>query len=249
MPSYVLEYEEMPKPQRIDNRRELDLAEGVAIRLRPAGFIPRFWARCIDMLAWTIVMSIGQIVLGVLSIVIPSEIAQGFMMLFFFVMLFMYDVLFEASRLGATPGKLALGLKVVKRSGAPVGLKGAFVRVLLFWIDLLPGTGAVGLISVLFSKNSQRLGDRVADTLVVYRREPLMPEVGAIGVPGVAPGVALQREEEVAFLQFAERMSSLSAARQQEVTAALSDIEACEKCETPAHFALGVARTLSGQDA
>ena len=230
---------------KIDNRREIELAEGVHIYLRPAGLFPRIIARLIDMTIWFVIYLLAAAAFGLTGLMLGGAASQGFVLLLTFVMIWFYDPLFEASKASATPGKRAMKLKVVRRSGAPVGFASGFLRCLLFWIDVLPGLGTVGVVSILSSRNSQRLGDMVADTLVVYRESPLAPVVESISAPPIQPGVLLQREEQLAFIGFADRYQELSASRQNEVTAPLANLEASRQAPTSAGFALGVARWLS----
>ena len=238
----------MTAVSKLDNRREIELAEGVHIHLRPAGIYPRLAARAIDAAIWSVAWSLIAAVLSAAGIILGDEGSAGVLQILAFAMVWFYDPFFEAGKKSATPGKRAMQLKVVRRSGAPVGFASAFLRCLLFWIDFLPVMGGVGVVSILASKDSQRLGDRVADTLVVYRNPPTIPEVDAIGAPAVNPGILLQREEQVAFMGFADRLESLSPARQQEVTASLDSLEASKKSPTSTSFALGVARWLSHQE-
>ncbi|MBK1832873.1 RDD family protein [Roseibacillus ishigakijimensis] len=230
---------------KLDNRREIELAEGVQIYLRPAGLFPRLIARVIDGFLWGTIYTILSLLLVLPGAFLGQEISQGFLQLLAFVMFWFYDPLFEAGKHSATPGKRALGLKVVRRSGAPVGFASAFLRGLLFWIDVLPGCGSVGIVSILASRQSQRLGDRVADTLVVYQQPVQVPELPEIAVPAVSPGVPLSREEQLAFIGFADRAAHLNAARQLEVTAALAELPAAQQSPQTTSFALGVARWLS----
>lgn len=238
----------MTTATKLDNRCEIELAEGVHVHLRPAGVFPRLAARVIDFVIYVIVWVILAMAISYAGVVIGNAGSEGVFKLVAFVMVWFYDPFFEASKKSATPGKMAMQLKVVRRSGAPVGFGSAFLRCLLFWIDFLPFFGGVGITSILASKNSQRLGDMVADTLVVYRNPPAVPEVDSIGAPPVNPGLPLQREEQVAFMGFADRLQSLSPARQQEVTSCLANLETARKSPTTTSFALGVARWLSRQE-
>lgn len=76
-----------------------------------------------------------------------------------------YVFTMEAMR-GATIGKMLLGLRVVKVDGSPIGWSESIIRNLLRIID---GIGAylVGAILIWTSPQRQRLGDRVAKTVVV----------------------------------------------------------------------------------
>jgi uncharacterized RDD family membrane protein YckC len=79
-----------------------------------------------------------------------------------------YYVVFEATW-GATLGKFATNLRVVRESeGAPIGWRAAFLRNLLRPIDGLV-LYLVGFIAICVSSKRQRIGDKVAGTIVVRR--------------------------------------------------------------------------------
>lgn len=87
-----------------------------------------------------------------------------------------YYVIMETTR-GATVGKMALGLKVVKLDGSRPDWGASIVRNLLRIVDVLPVflPYLVGAILVWTSPRRQRLGDRVANTMVV--RKNAVPEI------------------------------------------------------------------------
>lgn len=87
--------------------------------------------------------------------------------LLLFVVAFAYFIVLEA-RLGATLGKLALGLIVIREDGAAIDWRASLVRNLLRVIDGL-FFYLVGAILVWTSPTRQRLGDRVAGTVVTRR--------------------------------------------------------------------------------
>lgn len=78
---------------------------------------------------------------------------------------FCYYTYFESNN-GATPGKMLCGLKVVKVDGTPCDLSAAAIRTACRIIDGLFAY-LVAAILVWSSARNQRLGDRVADTMVV----------------------------------------------------------------------------------
>jgi uncharacterized RDD family membrane protein YckC len=65
---------------------------------------------------------------------------------------------------GTSPGKSALGIRVVDEQGNSPGIGRSLVRALLFW--LLEGA-LIGVIVAAVSQRNQRIGDMVAKTLVV----------------------------------------------------------------------------------
>jgi uncharacterized RDD family membrane protein YckC len=78
-----------------------------------------------------------------------------------------YPILMEAFWSGRTLGKAIMKLRVVRADGAPVALTQATARGALGLIDVWFTLGFIGLVSMLVSKRSQRLGDLVGDTLVL----------------------------------------------------------------------------------
>jgi len=96
---------------------------------------------------------------------------------------------------GATPGKMLLGMRVVKLDGSPIGWREAVVRNLLRYIDEIV-IYLVGAISMWASPRRQRLGDRAADCVVV--RLPPAREVMPVGTTSAGTamdaGTAADRE-------------------------------------------------------
>lgn len=69
---------------------------------------------------------------------------------------------------GETLGKRMLNIRVVRSDGSPVTPVHSFQRFLLMTVDLMATMGLGGLVSALISDKRQRIGDIVADTVVVY---------------------------------------------------------------------------------
>ena len=76
--------------------------------------------------------------------------------------------MFELTPWGASPGKRAMGLKVVMDSGLPVTLAASLTRNLLRAADFLPFGYGFAIVSVLVRADGKRLGDLAAATLVVH---------------------------------------------------------------------------------
>jgi uncharacterized RDD family membrane protein YckC len=85
-----------------------------------------------------------------------------------YVIFFLYFIVLEAV-LGATLGKLLLGIRVIKEDGSPIGWAASIARNLLRIIDALPTAYIIGVILIWTSPRKQRLGDRAAHTVVVRR--------------------------------------------------------------------------------
>jgi uncharacterized RDD family membrane protein YckC len=73
---------------------------------------------------------------------------------------------------GATPGKAWIRLKVVRLDGARPTLRDIAVRNIGRLVDFLPLLYLLGGILVITGPYAQRIGDRLANTTVVYRHRP-----------------------------------------------------------------------------
>jgi uncharacterized RDD family membrane protein YckC len=82
-----------------------------------------------------------------------------------------YFMIMEAVQ-GATIGKMLLGIRVVRLDGSPISWSQSITRNLLRIIDQFPygPPYLLGAILIWTSPTYQRLGDRVAHTVVVRRR-------------------------------------------------------------------------------
>ena len=112
----------MAETERLDTLQSVELAEGVEIRLRMAGPMLRAGAYLIDFLIRTAVLIIGGIADRMAGIAIGDKVAGGLMMLAWFLLDWLYPVFFESGKRGATPGKRAVGLRVVQATGSPITL-------------------------------------------------------------------------------------------------------------------------------
>jgi uncharacterized RDD family membrane protein YckC len=215
---------------RIDTLQAIELAEGVEVRLRIAGPLPRGMALAIDMIIQGGILIVGGIVLALVGMGIGFEVATGVFLLAWFFMRWWYPVFFEASKRGATPGKRVLGLRVVQTSGAPITFGQAILRNFLRWIDEMPlwpmawtggmpwPTMAFGLAACMATRRFQRLGDLAAGTVVIYDR--VLPEPAIPAPPpmeAARPAVALRPEEVRAVVAFRERSGLWSEGRRAEI--------------------------------
>lgn len=155
--------------------------EQVELELELAGLGSRFAAWLIDtlligLLFFAIFMIFIALGLGMalgldfskdLSEVLSST-GMAILVLMYFGVTWGYGVLWEGLDQGRTPGKRYMGLRVVRRDGFPIQLREAALRNLARAADMLPPPFyAVGAVMVVFHPQHQRLGDLVADTVVV----------------------------------------------------------------------------------
>jgi uncharacterized RDD family membrane protein YckC len=81
-------------------------------------------------------------------------------------LLFVYFIYFEAEY-GQTIGKMAMDIVVVTEDGDPITYRESAIRTLLRIVDALPFFYIVGLVAIYVTDRKQRVGDLVADTIVV----------------------------------------------------------------------------------
>ncbi len=188
---------------RSDRWRDVVTPEGVAVRFRVASISERAGALVIDML---IVCGLVFFVSVANSLLYwsGSGLGSAFGTILLFLIWNFYFVWFEGRRLGVTPGKKALRLRVIDRHGGPLTPYAVFARNLTrnaelllpiaLWTgqDVFQGAAPtwvaflslawIGIFAALplFNRDRLRLGDVIGGTLVVHAPHvTLSPDVAA----------------------------------------------------------------------
>jgi uncharacterized RDD family membrane protein YckC len=234
---------------RHGERRGLDTVvatetpEGIVLELRPAGLAVRYYAFALD---WVIRLAV------IYAAAMLSAAFQGigfaFWIIFVFLLEWFYPVAFELSASGATPGKRALGLRVVMDNGLPVTAAASMTRNLLRVADFLPLGYAGAIVCVLLRADGKRLGDLAAGTLVVHQPRAER-RVALEEVPAVAPVRPLAPEDQAALIALASRASTLTSARLDELAALAAPIAGGARHASPevTQRVLGVAQWVLGR--
>jgi uncharacterized RDD family membrane protein YckC len=144
--------------------------EHVRIRLEPAGLGSRFLATLIDMF---IVQGASTLIYSIARLMVPDGIAAAIFITANFLLTWGWHILFETRYHGRTPGKRALKIRVVDARGLPVSLYQSLVRNITRVLDFAPAFYGIAAIATLLSPTRRRLGDLIADTLVVRDAQPL----------------------------------------------------------------------------
>ena len=147
-----------------EDRREISTPEGVQLALPLAHLGSRFVAISIDLLIGGVALAIAIFALLAAGGGLAASIAAATGLLVFYIG---YQVVFEVFGGGRTLGKRAVGLRVVTDGGTAVGLRASLIRNVLLLVEGLPTSYVPAVISVLATRNNQRLGDLAAGTLVV----------------------------------------------------------------------------------
>jgi uncharacterized RDD family membrane protein YckC len=155
-----------------EDRRTIATPEGVELDLPLAGLGSRFTGFLIDTILQILIVA----AVSVLALVTLSGVAAGIVILVAFSLAVLgYDVLFEVLGGGRTPGKRAVGVRVVQDGGGPIGLRASLVRNVIRLVEGLPLSYLPAIIAILVTRNNQRLGDLAAGTLVVREPRKLVP--------------------------------------------------------------------------
>ena len=93
--------------------------------------------------------------------------SKAAIMVLFFLPVMFYSLFFESIFEGQTLGKKLLRIKVVKIDGYQAGFGDYIIRWLLRLVDIFSVSGLVGLVSIIVTEKSQRLGDIAAGTAVI----------------------------------------------------------------------------------
>jgi uncharacterized RDD family membrane protein YckC len=166
--------------------------EAVRLEFQAASVGTRSLALLIDFViqgAVVLVLSLGvALAVGAgVGPALPEWMGITLVLLLVFAILWGYPTAFE-TLMGRTPGKAAMGLRVVTREGAPITFRHAAIRAALALVDYYASLGGIAVASILLSRREQRLGDLVAGTLVLRERSavPAPTPVRFTVPPGLA---------------------------------------------------------------
>ncbi len=155
---------------------KIDTPEQIALELPLAGIGSRFLAMTID----TLIQFAAYLIVGLIVILVtvessvlmflPHTIGPALAIFILFSIYWGYFAIFEIVWKGQTPGKRYTKIRVIKESGRPINAFEAIGRNLMRAVDGLPGIYGVGLVVMMMNRQSRRLGDFVAGTVVVHER-------------------------------------------------------------------------------
>ncbi len=89
------------------------------------------------------------------------------LLIIFFALISFYHFFFELYNGGQSPGKLLMKIKVVTLRGTAPTAFDYFLRWIFRLVDITFTLSSVGILSILTSQRSQRIGDILANTVVI----------------------------------------------------------------------------------
>jgi uncharacterized RDD family membrane protein YckC len=151
---------------------QLVTGEAVALELREAALPSRMLAAVLDGLIQAAAFFLFVLLLAAFPASSSEALSVALVLVVVVVIGLGYPVAFETLMRGRTPGKAALGLRVVRDDAGPISFRHAFVRGLIGLIVERPGVTsfAAGIITSLLDPRGKRLGDLLAGTVVIQER-------------------------------------------------------------------------------
>ena len=199
--------------------------EAVALTLDVAGLGSRMIAIAIDLVIQAgvfLMLSLSFAGLG-----LRGTSAQAVLLVSFFLLFWGYFFAFEGMWDGQTPGKRTQRIRVIRADGQPVGWSQVVIRNLVRIVDVLPSFYAIGMISIVLTRRSQRLGDLAGGTVVVRLRA--VPAPFAVSLPPDSFAAArtldttgLTESEYSLIRSFLERRDQLVPASRERLAAELA---------------------------
>jgi len=206
------------EPCFVERSVDIRTGEAVEIKYELAGLGSRFLAVLVDGAAQVAVL----IVAAIAAALVAGSIRQlprsanltawviAAAVLFVFVVLIGWFIVFEIWWSGRTPGKRALGLRVLRDGGFPIDAGAAVIRNLVRIAEILLGFYALYAISTLISKENKRLGDFAAGTIVVRDRADAGPDLDAYLDSPARLATGLTESDRVLIERFLARRSALA---------------------------------------
>ncbi len=169
---------------------EVVTGEAVVLEVPCARFPSRLLALALDLLIQLVLLFILFVIVG---LAITGDRVNGatggaIALTVSILVVVGYPVLWETLTRGGSPGKFALGLRVVSDDGGPERFRQALVRGLAEVVEIWLLLGCPALICSLLSERGKRLGDLFAGTFVVQQRLPAGR--GGAALPVVSPELA-----------------------------------------------------------
>jgi uncharacterized RDD family membrane protein YckC len=202
--------------------------EAVLLDLRPARLASRLLAALLDGLLLLALGLAGAYLFSRVPVELDPAAVAAIGTVLVVGLVVGYPTLWEVLTRGRTPGKAALGLRVVRDDGGPVRFRHALTRALTLLVDL-PMLHLPSLVVQVFSERGKGLGDVLAGTFVVTERVPTAAATAAAPMPpqlaGWAAGLDLSRlPDDLALTvrQFLGRAPALAPAAREAIGSRLT---------------------------
>ena len=217
-------------------RLEVETPDHVVLRYDLAGAGNRGFAAVLDFFVATVIaltsivlLGVGGALLGVAGALSEASFffLGGFTLIVTAVLIWAYFILLEWLWNGQTIGKRAFRLRVINEDGSPAQFTAVLIRNLLRLVDFLPALYGLGVLVIVLSPKSQRLGDLAAGTYVVRAPRPQVDWFSLRTVTPLGAGVTAETrrmpgEAQRLVREFVARESQLTPTERARIAALIA---------------------------
>jgi uncharacterized RDD family membrane protein YckC len=214
----------------VERSVDVRTGEAVAIRYELAGLGSRFLAVIVDLIAQVTLVVLLGIAFAFASPLLARAplgknleawaIAAGIFVLF--LIFFGWFIIFEIWWSGVTPGKRALGLRVVRDGGFPIDAGAAIIRNVVRIAELSLGFYTLSAVSALISRENKRLGDFAAGTIVVRDRGEPVADLDAYLSRPARTDTGLSEPDRLLVERFLARRATLDRTARERLAARIA---------------------------
>jgi uncharacterized RDD family membrane protein YckC len=215
-------------PREVECRVSVETPEQIQLSFNLAGAASRMMAYSIDLLIrGSVVLIVSLFIIAATGFAAP-KLGVGLVLVIIFAVEWSYHTVIEWVWNGYTPGKRLLRLRVVRTSGVSIDLMRSAIRNLLRAADIFPFAYATGIFVMFFTKTDRRLGDLVADTMVIredpvhLRDLPPLPK-GIDDIPDFSLPSRLKERDLALIDEFFRRLRYFTKDRANELAEILTD--------------------------
>lgn len=178
------------RPAALDvDDEQVVIGEGVALDVRPAGFILRAGSAIIDVVTAGLVLYGAILLLATVlstdtgsAILGDPAIITAVMLLTVVGVLVIAPAVVEILTHGKSLGRWTLGLRIVRDDGGAIGPRHAFIRSVVGFFEFWTTSGGLAILVGLLNPRSKRLGDILAGTYAQNERAK-RPVPSSIALP------------------------------------------------------------------
>ena len=210
-------------------RLEVETPDHVVLRYDLAGAGNRGFAAVLDFVLASLIAVTANVILSWAGAFSEASfyVFGGLTLIVTLVLIWAYFILLEWLWNGQTIGKRAYKLRVINEDGSPAQFTAVLIRNLLRLVDFLPAFYGVGVLVIVLSPKSQRLGDLAAGTYVVRAPRPQVDwfslrTVTPLGAGRTAETRRMPGEAQRLVREFVARESQLAPTERARIAAVIA---------------------------
>jgi uncharacterized RDD family membrane protein YckC len=210
-------------------RLEVETPDHVVLRYDLAGAGNRGFAAVLDFLVASLIAFTANVILQWAGAFSQASfyVVAGLALIVTLVVIWAYFIVLEWLWNGQTIGKRAYRLRVINEDGSPAQFTAVLIRNLLRLVDFLPALYGIGVLVIILSPKSQRLGDLAAGTYVVRAPRPQVDwfslrTVTPLGAGRTAETRRMPGEAQRLVREFVARESQLAPAERARIAAVIA---------------------------